>query len=136
MGSLIQLAMAALIAAGRADSMRDATIRMMAAALCAVLAVALTLACVGCAAAALWIFTLPALGPVGAPLAVAAALSGAALILATAAVLILRHRRRGPGPDMASLLPGATRLFNEHKGAALLAAVVAGMTAASGSRKS
>jgi len=136
MGSLMQLVMAALIAAGRDGSIRDATFRLTAAALCAVLAVALMLACLGCAAAALWLFTLPTLGPVGAPLAVSTALAGVTLILTIAATLILRSRRRGPGIDMASLLSGATRLFNEHKGAVLLAAVVAGMSASNGSRKS
>ena len=80
---------------------------------------------------------LPALGPVGAPLVVAASLSIVTLVLATAGWLIVRRSR--PRPDVAAapefLLSEATRLFSEHKGAVLLAALVAGMAVANGSRK-
>jgi hypothetical protein len=111
---------------------------MTAAALCAGLGAVLMLAALGSATAALWIFALPSLGPVGAPLAVAATLSTATLVLATAAWLIVRHRRRRIAAATASqlLLSEAMRLFNEHKGAVLLAAVLAGMAAANGGRKS
>ncbi len=48
-------------------------------------------------------------------------------------------RRKRLGPDIAAapefLLSEATRLFSEHKGAVLLAALVAGMAVANGSRK-
>jgi hypothetical protein len=137
MGGLIQLAMAGLIAAGKAGSVRDATLRLTAAAFCAVLAVVLLLAALACAAAALWIFTLPSLGPVGAPLAVAGTLTAVMLVMAAAAGLILRRRRPASGIDMAPqfLLSEATRLFSEHKGAVLLAAALAGMAAANGGRK-
>ncbi len=137
MGRLIELAAWLLIESGRAGSVRAATIRMTAAAICAAFAAVLILAALGCAATALWIFTLPALGPVGAPLIVAAALSSVTLSLATAAWLIMRHSRRrlGAGAAPQLLLSEATRLFNEHKGAMLLAAVIAGMAAANGGRK-
>jgi len=137
MGSLIKLATWALIESGRAGSARAATMRMSAAALCAGLAAVLALAAFGCAATALWIVTLPSLGPVGAPLVVAASLSIATVILAMTGWLIVRHSRHES--DVAAvpefLLFEATRLFNEHKGAVLLAALVAGMVAANGSRK-
>jgi hypothetical protein len=137
MGSLMKLATWALIESGRAGSARAATIRMTAAALCAGLAAVLVLAAFGCAATALWILVLPALGPVGAPLVVAASLSIVTLILATAGWLIVRRSR--PRPDVVAapefLLSEATRLFSEHKGAVLLAALVAGMAVANGSRK-
>jgi hypothetical protein len=138
MGSLIKLAAWALIESGRARIVGPATIRMTAAALCAGLAAVLMLVALGCVATALWIFTLPFLGPVGAPLVVAATLSIVILILATAAWLIIRHSRRGSGAGAAPqlLLSEAMRLFSEHKGAVLLAAVVAGMAAANGGRKS
>src|SRR3990170_2566403 len=97
MGSLIELAAWLLIESGRAGSVRAATIRMTAAAVCAAFAAVLILAALGCAATALWIFTLPSLGPVGAPLVVAAALSTLTLSLATAAWLIMRHNRRKLG---------------------------------------
>jgi hypothetical protein len=137
MGSLIRLAAWALIESGRAGNARTAAIRVTAIALCAGLAAMLMLAALGCAAAALWIFILPSLGTVGAPLVVAATLSAMTLILATAAWFIIRHRRRGPSAATApqSLLSEAARLFDEHKGLMLLAAVVAGMAAANGGRK-
>jgi hypothetical protein len=136
MGGLIKLATWALIESGRAGSARAAAIRMSMASLCASLAAVLALAAFGCAAAALWIATLPVLGPIGAPLAVAASLSIVTVILAAAGWLIVRHSRQKS--DIAAtpeiLLSEATRLFSEHKGAILLAALVAGMAAANGSR--
>jgi len=103
------------------------------AASCAGLASLTILAALGCAAAALWIFALPALGPVGAPLAVAAALVAATASLATVAWLLMRDSRQGLQGQ--PLLTEALRLFSEHKGAVLLAAVVAGMATADSSRK-
>ena len=137
MGNLIELTARLLIESGRAGGARAATIRMTAAALCAGLAAVLMLAALGCAATALWIVALPSLGTVGAPLVVAATLSTVALILAIAVWLVMRHGWRRQGGAMAPqlLLSEATRLFNEHKGVALLAAVVAGMAAATNGRK-
>jgi hypothetical protein len=137
MGSLIKLAAWALVESGRAGNARAATIRMSAAALCAGLAAMLVLAAFGCAATALWIAVLPALGPVGAPLVVAVGLSIVTLILAMIGWQIVRHGRQRSGVAVAPeiLLSEATRLFSEHKGAVLLAALVAGMAAANGSRK-
>lgn len=138
MGSLIKLATWALIETGRAGSARAATVRMAAAAFCASLAVVLALAAFGCAATALWVATLPALGPVGAPLVVAIGLSAVTLILAVIGWQIVRHSRQRLDVAVAPefLLTEATRIFSEHKGAVLLAALVAGMAVASGSRKS
>ena len=137
MDSLIKFAAWALIESGGAGSARAATIRMTTAALCASLAAVLALAAFGCGATALWILALPALGPIGAPLVVAAVLSTVTLILATAGWLIVRHGRQRS--DAAAppqlLLTEATRLFNEHKGAVLLAALVAGMAAANSGRR-
>jgi len=137
MGSLIKLAAWALIESGRAGSARAATIRMSAAALCAGLAAMLVLAAFGCAATALWIAVLPALGPVGAPLVVAAGLSIVTLIVAMLGWQIVRHGRQRSSVAVAPefLLSEATRFFSEHKGTVLLAALVAGMAAANGSRK-
>jgi hypothetical protein len=137
MGSLIELAARFLIESGKTGSARAAAIRMTAAALCAGLAAALMLAALGCVATALWIFTLPSLGSIGAPLLVAAMLSTVTLILTAAAWLIMRNGRSSQGAAMAPqlLLSEATRLFNDHKGVVLLAAVVAGMAAATNGRK-
>jgi hypothetical protein len=132
MDSLIKLATWAVIEYGRTS--RATTIT---AALCAGLAIVLMLAALGCAVTALWLFTLPSLGSVGAPLVVAASLTVLALIFALAAWFYMRRNRRSPGATTPQLLmTEAMRLFSEHKGAVLLAAVVAGMAAANGGRKS
>ena len=137
MSSLIKLATWALIESGRAGSARAATVRMTSAAFCASLAAMLAVAAFGCAAAALWIAMLPSLGPVGAPLVVAAGLSIITLVLAMIGWQIVRHGRQSSAIAVAPelLLSEAARLFSEHKGAVLLAALVAGMAAASGGRK-
>ena|SRR5688572_14921926 len=137
MGSLIKLATWVLIESDRLGSARAATIRMTAAALCAGLVAVLMLAALGCAACALWIVALPSLGPVGAPLVVAASFLLVTLILGMTGWRIVRHGRQRPAITVAPefLLSEATRLFSEHKGAVLLAALVAGMAAASGGRK-
>jgi hypothetical protein len=137
MGGLLEVAASVLMEFGRARNARAAAIRMAVSALCAGLAAVLMLAVLGAAAAALWIFTLPSFGPVGAPLIVAATLSAVTLILAATAWLTIRHGRRKSGSTIAPqlLLSEATRLLNEHKGAVLLAAVVAGMAAANTGRR-
>jgi hypothetical protein len=137
MSSLIKLLAWGLIESGRVGNARAATIRMTTAALCAGLAVVLMLGALGCAVTALWIFMLPSLGPVGTPLAVAVTLSVAAVIMAAIVWLVWRYDRRKPDVTMAPqlLLSEATRLFSEHKGAVMLAALVAGMAAANGGRK-
>jgi hypothetical protein len=136
MDGWIEPAARALSERDRAGGGRAARTRMAGACLCAGLAIVFTPAVLGCAAAGLWIFTLPSLGPAGAPLVVAAALAAVVLGLAVAARLIMRHGRRGPdavlAPQMSQLLLSeAAHLFNDNKGAALLAAVIAGMTASS-----
>jgi hypothetical protein len=126
-------------AAGR---MGTAARRMTAAAWCAVLATAFAAASVGCAVTALWVFVLPEVGPVGAPLIAAAAL----LLLCLPLLAIVRNvlRRRPPPlpaaavPDAAIpalLIAEASRLLEENKGAALLAALLAGATAGNLDRK-
>ena len=116
--------------------------RMTAAAWCAALATALATASVCCAVTALWIFVLPAVGPVGAPLIAAVVLLSLCLPLLVIARSVLRRRPPLPPspalPDAAVpalLIAEASRLMEENKGAALLAALLAGATAGSLSRK-
>jgi hypothetical protein len=137
MSSLIKLLAWGLIESGRVGNARTATIRMTTAALCAGLAVVLMLGALGCAVTALWIFMLPSLGPVGSPLAVAVTLSIVAVIMAAIVWLAGRHDRSKSDLAMAPqiLLSEATRFFSEHKGAVMLAALVAGMAVANGGRK-
>ena len=137
MGSLVKLATWALVEARGAGRVRAAAIRMGMLAACAAFAAILALGALGCAAAALWSFALPSLGPVGAPLVVAAALLVVAAIVVATTWLATRDRRTKPAPAAGPplLMAEATRLFNGHKGVVLLAAVVAGMVAANGGRK-
>ena len=116
--------------------------RMTAAAWCGALATVFAAASVGCAVTALWVFVLPEVGPVGAPLIAAAAL----LLLCVPLLVIARSllRRRSPRlpaiavPDVALptlLMTQASRLLEQNKGAALLAALLAGATAGGLDRK-
>lgn len=116
--------------------------RMTAAAWCAAVATALATASIGCAITALWLFVLPEVGPVGAPLIAAAALLSLCLPLLAIARSVLRRRPPLPAapalPDAAVpalLIAEASRLMGENKGAALLAALLAGATAGSLSHK-
>lgn len=128
------------IAAG--DRIGVAVRRTTAAASCAALAAACATAAAGCAVAALWVFVLPEVGPVGAPLIVAAALLLVCLSLLAISRSIL-GRRPAPRPGAAVpaaagpgvLIAEASRLFGESKGVALLAALLAGATAGSLDRK-
>jgi hypothetical protein len=139
------LVRAALIALGEIAARRSlggAARRMTAAAWCAGLAAVFAAASAGCAVAALWILMLPVAGPIGAPL-----ISAAALLLLCLGLLatIWRLVRRRPAPLPALTSPGAavpalliaeaSRLIEENKGAALLAALLAGAAAGNVTRK-
>lgn len=136
---------AAVLAFGEIVAARgigSASRRMTAAAWCAILATAFATASAGCGIAALWVLVLPKAGPVGAPLIAAAALLLLCLALLATIRFILRRR---PAPVPAAAVPDAavpalliaeaSRLLDENKGAALLAALLAGATAGSIHRK-
>lgn len=130
MDPLIRTAILAIARSGAVDMMVPSGERL-AATLCATFAAALLAVSVGCTSAALWIWAVPRFGPVGAPLAVAASL----LVLGLAALLLMRHLSRSrraacrsnPPPDI--LLAEAMRVFKDHKGSVLLAALMAGLAA-------
>jgi hypothetical protein len=85
----------------------------------------------GCLVAALWIFVLPSFGPAGAALAAAGALGLLSLVLIALALLVARGHR-GASRSLRrsdSAVIEAMGLLKEHKGAVLLAAVVAGLAA-------
>jgi hypothetical protein len=136
MGSLIKLILPALLAGGGVNHLQAAITRLVVVGLCATLAAVMMLAALGCLAAALWIYTLPCLGPVGAPLVVAGAFLILTLILVAIACRIRRPGRRkaAAAPAAASLAPELARILRENKGTVLLAAALAGM-AAGGRRK-
>jgi hypothetical protein len=117
------------IAATAQPSVGDHLRRLAVASLGAIAVGILLTASAGCAAASLWIVTIPLLGPAGAPLAVAAALLASGL---AALFLTTRRRRRYRVRRSSSadpILADAMRLFRDHKGAGLMAALVAGLAA-------
>ena len=71
---LLRLATMAAAASGKTGSIGRTTGRMTAAALCASLAAVSAIAAGGCAAVALWLWAIPHVGPVGAPLVAAGGL--------------------------------------------------------------
>jgi hypothetical protein len=131
MEALIKSAIAALARVGAADAIVHAAGRFAKATLCAVIAAILVTASIACAVTALWIWEVPRLGPAAAPLVVAGVLL--ALCLAVLALMqhILRSRPVPSASDASAemLLAEAVRLFKDHKGAILMAALVAGLVA-------
>jgi hypothetical protein len=140
MGGLLRLA-EALLALGRFTSGVGAALRRGSIALvCLLIAALLSVAAMGCAVAALWIYLLPLLGPVGAPLGAAGALIVIALVLLLVArsVVAARPSRARPAGEGAATAADLARLVKEHKiemlVAALTAGLVAGAPAAKGDR--
>lgn len=137
MGSLLKLALTALAASSQTSALKNFTGRMLAAGIIVLVAVALTAAAWGCLCAALWIGLTPALGPVGAPLAVAGLCIVIAGILALIARGLVRRRQARVNPQLQfdALIGEGSRLINEHKGAALLVAALLGLLAGNSGRK-
>jgi len=136
-GGLIRLVVVTLAEAGGARNLGAAAVRISAAVLCAVSIIVFATAAIGCAVAALWIFAMPYVGSFGAPLVAAGALFAVCLVLALAARRLLRRKRPASGSifEPEALIGGVTRLFKEHKGSILLAALIAGTVAANGTRR-
>jgi CDP-diglyceride synthetase len=141
MEKLIRSALLARATAAVAERVGETARRAAAVVLCVTLAAVFALAAGACALAALWIYLRPQIGPVLAPLAVTLLL----LVLAVALLLISRLIARGKkapaatqvietgaaaGDSLAALSNDALRLFQDHKSAALLAALLAGAFAA------
>jgi hypothetical protein len=105
--------------------------------LIAIVAAVLAAASIGCGLAALWIFSVPRLGPSGAALGAAGCLLVVCLAVLGLGLFILKRHRR-PRPSVAlpeSLLAEAARIFVNDKGTMLVAALVAGLVAGYDSRK-
>jgi len=128
MSDLIRLAVA--LAEGSAVSLaRQATARTACVLAAAAAAAGCAIAAVACVLAALWIYALPHVGAIGAPLIVA----GVLLAMCLGVLMLMRYRlKRRPTPPAATpalLLAEATRLFKENKGPVLMAALLAGLAA-------
>ena len=120
-----------LVEAGAVGRSRRAFTQMAFAAVATAVAAICGMATVACALTALWIYALPHVGAVGAPLIVA----GALFVMSLTVYTLIRHAmRRRPaqpptGVTIELLRAEATSLFREHKGAVLVAALVAGLLA-------
>lgn len=130
MQAVLRLVLA--IAEGRAaEAVQRAVGRAAYIGAAAMLAVFCALGAVGCALAALWIFAAHRVGPVGAPLIVAALL--AAIGLGVVAAMRRRGRPRGAAPaahiDHAAVVAELAELVRDHKVSTVLAAFLAGLTA-------
>lgn len=136
-GGLIRLFVITLAETAGARNLGAAAVRISAAVLCAVSIAVFATAAIGCAVAALWIYATPYVGLFGAPLVAAGALLAVCLGLALAARRLLRRRRPASRSifEPEALIGGAMRLFKDHKGSTLLAALVAGTVAANGTRR-
>lgn len=129
MSDLLRIALALF---GTAPPRRSATESIVAVTASVIAALAVT-AALACGAAALWIGMRPLVGPIGAPLIVAAAF----LALALVALASTRRALRPPATPTATpgsnaaLLVEASHLVAAHKVPMLLAAVLAGVAAGS-----
>jgi hypothetical protein len=137
MGGLLKLALTALAASSQTSALKVFTRRLIAALVLGGLGLLLVLAAWGCLCAAIWIWLTPSLGPVGAPLVVAAICLVVGGVLGLVAWELTRRQRPRPASDLNvdALLSDAGRLINEHKGAALLAAALLGLFAGNGRRR-
>ena len=136
-GGLIRLVVVTLAETAAVRNLGAAAVRISAAVLCTISIAVFATAAIGCAVAALWIYATPYVGPFGAPLVAAGALLAVCLGLALAARRLLRRKRAAPrsAAEPARLLAEATRLFKDHRGSILLAALIAGTVAAKGIRR-
>ena len=131
MNQLIKVALM-LIDGGVMRPRCQSTAKMACVAIAVISAAICAIAAVACALAALWIFALPHVGEVGAPIVVAGVLL--ALCLALLALICYGPKPRRTAASLgnaapALLLAEATRLLKEHKGPVLIAALLAGLIA-------
>jgi hypothetical protein len=141
MEKVIRSMLVARAALGIAELVGETVRRAATITLCMGLAALFVLAAVACAVAAFWIYLRPQIGPVLAPLAVALLLIVLAIALLVTSRLVARGRKgaaarpvetvpAGAADPLEALSNDALRLFRDHKGAALLAALLAGAFAA------
>jgi hypothetical protein len=103
----------------------------MATAAAVAVAVGCAIAALACVLVALWIYVLPRVGAVGAPLVIA----GALVLVGLAVLALLRYApTRHPPPPAASVAPSlllaeATHLLKTHKTAVLAGVLLAGLLA-------
>jgi hypothetical protein len=113
-------------------------VRTLTLAICAFLAAAFGLAALGAGSVALWVFAMPYIGSLAAALVVAALWLIACAIMIAVTVSLLRPRPKPVAtpalPPTEQLLAQGIQLVKDHKGAMLLAALIAGMVSADANR--
>lgn len=138
--AIIRLLMRLMIPAFDGRRVAAAAARAAAAAVFMLLACLALLAAIGLAGAALWTYLATFLSSAAASLALAGVFVALALLLLLGAWITMNRRPKavprplagvnpGGGEPIAALLAGASILFNQHKSALLLAALVAGLVA-------
>lgn len=131
-GDLIKIA----AAVAESSAARPAGRCVACAAVGTVAAVLCVITASGCALTALWIYLLPEMGPVGAPLVVA----GVLLVMCFIMLAVVRYglTPRAPPPRAAAapalLLADVTRLVKDNKAPVLLTALLAGLVAGRGEK--
>ena len=131
MGSALKIAMASLARAGSAQI--TASARSLAIQACAVVIASIfVFGSIGCAIAALWIFTVPKLGEAGAALVSAGFLLLMGVLVILISQWIVRKERQKTVIPQLPFMPfaEANKLYAKNKGAALMVALVAGMLVA------
>ncbi len=128
---MLDLALSLLTRVLAIEQAKRSVARGALAALAIFVAAVCVFAAFACACAALWIFVAHRLGPVAAPLIVAAALICVALIVLAAAGL-MRRRPSSRLPSVAGMSPEAIAsslfaLWREHKTVLLLGTALAGL---------
>ena len=137
MEAIIRTVVMAILRGGAAETIDPSSNRLATATLWAVVSAVLAVAGIGCAAAGLWMWLASALGPVVASLTVA----GVLVVASLGALAAMRHSLAPtkPPPSAKDRLEGlaveALRIFKEHKGPVLLAAVIAGLATEHRDRK-
>jgi hypothetical protein len=130
MSGLIRLALG-LVEAGAVARSRRVVTQMACLAIVTAVTAVCGIATVACVLTALWIYAIPHVGAVGAPLIVA----GVLFVACLAGIALMRHAMKPrpaqptAGVTIEVLQAEATRLFKEHKGTVLVAALVAGLLA-------
>jgi len=96
---------------------------------CVLLAALAAIAATGCLVAALWLWLLPQIGPVAAPVACAVALIFVGSMLVLMGVRFRRRRRTAPSPMLAGRLNDidVEKFIRAHKSDLLIGALVAGL---------
>jgi hypothetical protein len=131
MEAMIRAAILAVIRGGAAETLDASSSRFAMTTLWAGATAVLAAAALGCGLAALWAWERPILGDAGASLVV----SGVLLVGALVAFMVTRRLHHPAkshtacNASQAMLVAEAGRLFKQHKGSALIAAVLAGLAA-------